>query len=139
MDYKLESEKICNAVEDLAKGKLKNKEDLLRIIELALSSDKMNKLEELAFLAKFSQGVLRIIQNRDNSFEEEYFNSLKNEYIKSIQEIKTILENLLENANQFLKTIYKEKFLQLTMQSMNSLNDLCSDLVYLKYYFNDNK
>ncbi|MDH7605139.1 MAG: hypothetical protein QHH13_09580 [Melioribacter sp.] len=139
MDYKLESEKICNAVEDLAKGKLKNKEDLLRIIELALSTDKMNKLEELAFLAKFSQGVLRIIQNRDNSIEDEYFNSLKNEYLKSIQEIKAILENLLEGASQFLKTIYEEKFLQLTMQSMNSLNDLCSDLVYLKYYFNDNK
>ncbi len=139
MDYKLESEKICNTIEDLAKGKLKNKEDLLRIIELALSNNKINKLEELAFHAKFSQGVLRIIQNRDNTLEEEYFNSLKNEYLKSIQEIKNILENLLENANQFLKTIYKEKFFQLTIQSMNSLNDLCSDLVYLKYYFNDNK
>jgi len=139
MDYKLEAEKICNAVEDLAKGKLKNKEDLMRIIELALSSNKMKELEELAFHAKFSQGVLRIIQNRDNSFEGEYFDSLKNEYIKSINEIKTILESLLLNANQFLKTIYNEKFFQLTMQSMNALNDLCSDLVYLKYYFNDNK
>ncbi|MEJ5351459.1 MAG: hypothetical protein WHS65_07700 [Melioribacteraceae bacterium] len=139
MDYKLEAEKICNAVEDLAKGKLKNKEDLMRIIELALSSNKIKELEELAFHAKFSQGVLSIIQNRDNSFEGEYFDSLKNEYIKSINEIKTILESLLLNANQFLKTIYNEKFFQLTMQSMNALNDLCSDLVYLKYYFNDNK
>lgn len=139
MDYKLEAEKICNCVEDLAKGKLKNKEDLLRLTELALNSNKMQKLEELAFQAKFSQGLLRIIQNRDNAINEEYFTSLKNEYLQSIKLIKNILENLLSDANEFLKTIYKEKFFQLTLQSMNNLNDLCSDLIYMKYYFNDNK
>lgn len=139
MDYKLEAEKICNCVEDLAKGKLKNKEDLLRLTELALNSNKMQKLEELAFQAKFSQGLLRIIQNRDNTINEEYFTSLKNEYLQSIKLIKNILENLLSDANEFLKTIYKEKFFQFTLQSMNNLNDLCSDLIYMKYYFNDNK
>lgn len=139
MDYKLEAQKICNSVEDLARGKLKNKEDLLRIIELALLSNKMKELEHLAFHAKFSRGILRIIQNRDNTINDEYFKSLQNEYLKSIQEIKNILEELLKSATQFLKTIYQEKFLQLTMQSMNALNDLCDDLVYLKYYFNDRK
>ncbi len=139
MDYKLEAEKICNAVEDLAKGKLKNKEDLLRLIELALSSNNMDKLQDLAFHAKFSQGILRIIRNKDNSLDDEYFTILHREYSKSIQEIKNILEALLVYANQFLRTIYHEKFLQLTMQSMNALNNLCEDLVYLKYYFNDQK
>ncbi|MCX7797739.1 MAG: hypothetical protein N2249_03850 [Melioribacter sp.] len=139
MDYKVEAEKICNAVEDLAKGKLKNKEDLLRIIELALSSNKMKQLEKLAFYSKFSRGILRIIQNRDNKLDDEYFKSLQNEYLKSIQEVKNILEELLKNATQFLRTIYQEKFFKMTMQSFNALNDLCDDMVYLKYYFNDRK
>lgn len=139
MNPKLDAEKICNCVEDLAKGKLKNKEDLLRLTELALSSNNMKKLEELAFQAKFSQGILRIIQNKDNTLNEEYFASLKNEYMQSIQLIKDTLENLLTNASEFLKTIYKEKYFQLNLQSMNNLNDLCSDLVYLKYYLNDQK
>ncbi|MEG8947600.1 hypothetical protein [Rosettibacter firmus] len=139
MDYKLEAEKISNAVEDLAKGKLKNKEDLTRIIELAFSSGKMDKLQELAFQAKYSQGILKIIRSRDNTIDDKYLSTLQNEFIVSISKIKNILEELLEDSYQFLKTIYKEKFFQLTFQSMNALNDLCSDLVYLKYYFNDNK
>lgn len=139
MDYKLEAEKISNAVEDLAKGKLKYKEDLNRIIELAFSSGKIDKLQELAFQAKFSQGILKIIQSRDNSIDDKYFATLQSEFTISISKIKNILEELIEGSNQFLKTIYKEKFLQLTFQSMKALNDLCSDLVYLKYYFNDNK
>lgn len=139
MDYKLEAEKISNAVEDLAKGKLKNKEDLTRIIELAFSSGKMDKLQELAFQAKYSQGILKIIRSRDNTIDDKYLSTLQNEFTVSISKIKNILEELLEDSNQFLKTIYKEKFFQLTFQSMNALNDLCSDLVYLKYYFNDNK
>ena len=138
-DYKLEAEKICNSVEDIAKGHLNNKEDLLRITEIALQNHKMELLEDLAFHAKFLQGLVNIIQNRDNKIEEEYFAKVKSEMLQSIEKVQRLLSELLEFASDFLKTIYKEKYFQMSREAISNLNSLCSDLSYLKLYLNDVK
>ncbi len=139
MDFKLEAEKICNCVEDIAKGKLNNKEDLQRITELALQNNKIELLEELSFQAKYSQGLVKIIQKRDNKIEADYFAKVQAEMLQSITNIKNLLEELLQYAGDFLKNIYREKYFEMTTQSLFNLNNLCSDLGYLKLYLNDQK
>ncbi len=138
-DYKLEAEKICNSVEDISKGKLINKEDLFRIVELALTYDKMYLLEELSFHAKYSRGLITIIQKSDIKIDEEYFSKVKNEFLETIEKVKKLFEELIEIANDFLKTIFKEKYFEMSQQGMTNLNNLCNDLSYLKLYLNDNK
>jgi len=135
----LEAEKNCNSVEDIAKGKLNNKEDLLRITEIALRNNKMGLLEELAFQAKFSQGLIKIIQNADNKIEDDYFVKLKSEMVESLETVKKLFDELLKFAGDFLRTVYKGKYFEMTQQSLFNLNALCSDLTYLKLYLNDLK
>jgi len=136
-NFTLEAEKICNSVEDIAKGNLNNKEDLLRITELALKNNNLSLLEDLSFHAKFSQGLISIIQKSDNKIDDDYFEKVKAELIKSLEKVKKLFEELLIPANDFLKTIFKEKYLEMTQQSLSNLRDLCNDLGYLKLYFND--
>ena len=137
IDPKLKTEKICNCVEDISRGKLNGKEDLFRIIELALSSEKMPLLEELSFQAKYTQGLVSIIRKNNDKIDEEYFNKVESEFIESIEKVKKQIEEIMLDASDFLKTIFYEKYFQMTQQGISNLNDLCSDLYFLKLYFND--
>lgn len=138
-DFRLEAEKICNCVEDISKGKIKNKEDLFRIVELALLNDRMDLLEKLSFHAKYSQGLISVIQKSDVKVDEEYFVKVKAEFLETIEKIKSNLDELITYANDFLKAIFKNKYFELSQQGIANLNELCSDLSFLKLYLNDNK
>jgi hypothetical protein len=49
------------------------------------------------------------------------------------------LDELITYANDFLKAIFKNKYFELSQQGIANLNELCSDLSFLKLYLNDNK
>lgn len=138
-NYKKEAEEFCIAVDEFAKGKLNNAEDLTRIMEIVFKTDKKSLLEDLSFSAKYSQGLLKIIQNRSNDFEDEYFNKVKEEYTAVITKVRSLLEEIIENGSGFIKNIYKEKYLSMTHESLHNLNILIDDLSWLKMYLNDLK
>ena len=138
-DFSVEAEKICNTVEDISRGSLINKEDLRRIIEIALQNKRMDLLEELAFNAKYTQGLVSVIQKQDNKIDDEYFAKVKDELVQSFENVKFLLEELMKLGSDFLSTIFKEKYLELSQQGLFNLNNLCSDLGYLKLYLNDLK
>jgi hypothetical protein len=139
MEFSNETMKIISVVEEISNGRLNFKEDLQRLIEASFLNNKMKYLEDLSFQAKYSQGLLKIIQNRDNKIEDEYFVKVQNEFMESVLKIKEILETLLSQSSEFIKQIFREKYLQMTQQSLNNLNLLCNDLGFVKIYFNDLK
>jgi hypothetical protein len=138
-ESQITAEKICNAVEDISLGKLQNKDDLFRIIEIAVQNDKMKLLGELAFHAKFSQGLISIIQKNNSEIEEEYYQKIRTELVESIENVKKQFDELLKDASDFLKTIFKEKYFEMSQKGIANLNSLCSDLTFLKLYLNDSK
>lgn len=138
-NYQLEAEKICNSLEDISQGKLFHKEDICRILEITLQSDRMDLLNELTFNAKYVQGLTRIIQKRDANIDEEYFAKVKSEFLEFIQKIKNQLSELLDFADDFIKSVLVEKYLTMSQESLSKLNELCSDLSYLKLFLNDQK
>ncbi|MDQ7815597.1 MAG: hypothetical protein RDU14_01065 [Melioribacteraceae bacterium] len=139
MDFSEETLKIIAEVEELSRSRLNFKEDLQRLIELSILNQSMKNLEDLSFKAKYSQGLLKIIQNRDNKIEDEYFVKVQNEFMESVQKIKVNLETILSPSSEFIKQIFSEKYFQMTQQSLTNLNLLCNDLGFVKIYFNDLK
>ncbi len=135
----LTSQQILTAVDKLASGRLHSINDLERLIELALTNNKLSLLEELSFHAKFSNSLLSIIQKKDSIIDEQYFTKAANEYKESIQKVIFLLKQLLEFSNDFLKSIFNEKYFQLTQECLSNLSALCSDLSLLKLFFNDLK
>lgn len=138
-DSKLEAEKILAEVDKLAEGKIFNSEDLHRLIDLALQNNQVKKLEELSFQARFSQGLLKIIRTKDNSINDEYFVVVSGQFGEGIEKIKNLINDLIPQQEKFLREIFDNKYFQLTQQSLSNLNNFCTDLSYLKMYFNDRK
>jgi len=139
MDLSNDTQKILSAIDKLSLAKLNFREDLGRLIELSIQNGKMNVLEELSFQARYAQGLLKIVQNRDNKIEEEYFSKVQKEFAQSLEKIKFSIQEILSNSSAFIKQIFSEKYLDMTHTSLFNINKLCSDLGFVKLYFNDLK
>jgi len=132
-------QEILSAVESLANGKIKFRDDLERIINVALISEKLTTLEEISFHAKIAYSMLQIIQRKEEIVDEEFVQKAAEEYKVNIVKIKMLMNYLLGNNNNFIKNIFAEKYFQLSQKSLSNLNTLCSDLSYLKLFFNNKK
>lgn len=134
-----EVNKILTEVDRLSNNRLYFRDDIEILIKLAHQSCKFELLEEISFHAKFSNGLLKVIQRKDPVVEEIFILKASSEYKDSLQKVIKLLEDLLKEGNDFIRTIFKEKYLELNQQCLYNLNNLCSDLSYLKLYFNDLK
>mgnify|MGYP000088417267 CR=1 FL=1 len=139
MEFNSATQEILSKIDSLAKGKLNFREDLARLIDLSVKNNKLELLEDLSFHARYSQGLLKIVQNRDNNINDDYFAKVQSEFTESIVKIKSFIEILLGLSSEFIKEIFTEKYLAMNQLSLSNLNKLCSDLGYLKLYFNDAK
>ena len=135
-DYKERAEEFVNKVDEFAKGKLNNAEDIVRITELVFKAERKDVLEEMSFDAKYAQGLLKIIRGRDNKLEDDYFEKIKAEYTFNVKKVQSHLKKLLDEAKPFLQNIYNEKYFSLTHQGLNNLNMLIDDLSWVKMYLN---
>ena len=122
-----------------SKGNISCREDVERIIELSFQFNHIKTLEDLAFNGKYVTGLVRIIRGKDNSFNEEYFSKIKEEYAGHIEEVKKKFLLILEPGSDFVKGIFGKKYLELTQECLENLNKLCEDLSKLKSYFIDLK
>ena len=130
---------ILSEIDKLSNSSLNFRDDLEILIKITQQSGNYELLEELSFQAKFSNGLLKVIQRKNPLIDETFFLKASNEYKVSLQEVAKLLENLLKEGSDFIRTIFKEKYLELNQQCLNNLNNLCSDISYLKLYFNDMK
>ena len=136
-NFKKEAEDFCIAVDEFANGKLNNAEDLTRLTEIIYKMEKESLLEDISFSAKYAQGLLKIIQNRNNNFEDEYFEKIKLEYTSAVKDVRAMLEEIINNGSAFIKNIFKEKYLSMTHESLQNINLLIEDLSWVKVYTND--
>ena len=134
-----EVNKILTEVEILSNNRLYFRDDLEILIKITQQREKFRLLEKISFHAKFSNGLLKIIQRKDPLIEETFFLKSSSEYKDNLQKVIKLLEDLLKEGNDFIRTIFEEKYFGLNQQCLNNLNNLCSDLSYLKLYFNDLK
>ena len=132
-------DQIISEIENLSGGFLKAKEDLHLILETAISSQKFDELNELAFQAKYITGLQKVIQKREAVVDEDYFKKVGNEFQSAYQKIKTLLQVIMGSSTPFVNDILGGKYFQLTHESLHNLNRLCEDISYLKLYLNDLK
>lgn len=139
MEFTNDTQKILSVIEELYKGKINYPDDIGRLIELSIQNGKMDILEGLSFQARYAQGLLKIVQNRDNKIEDEYFSKVQREFAEAIGKIKSSIEIIISDSSGFIYQIFNEKYLQMTQDALSNLNKLCSDLGFVKLYLNDLK
>ncbi|MEW6654916.1 MAG: hypothetical protein AB1394_15790 [Bacteroidota bacterium] len=133
------AENIIRQVEEQSGQKLRSKEDFSLIVEAALSLQKMDELNELAFQAKFVSGLLSVIKKREAVENDEYFKKIGEEFRRAYEKITKLIQTILENSSDFVKSIFIDKYFHLSQTSLQNLNQLCEDLSLLKLYLNDLK
>ena len=134
---KLSSKEIFQEVYNFSRQKLKQSDDLERLIEISIQSDKLTILEKIAFTAKYLQGLFTIIQRGDKIIDQEIFKKYTAEYSENIEQLKNNLKTILSEGSEFYKKIFEEKYFSLTQSSISNLNNLCYDLSWLKMYLNE--
>lgn len=130
---------ILTSIGELSNNKISFKDDVEIILNHSIQTDKIDLLKTLAFEAKYSNGLLRVITQKDKIIDEEYFQKMKSEYTESVRKLREKLAVLLIDASPFIKEIFETKFLEMSQTGMMNLNKLCADLSYVKLYFNDQK
>lgn len=135
----IKTSEILGEVDKLSNSKIHFRDDLERLIDIALDNDKSQLLEEISFHAKFSSGLLSVVQKKSNTIDEQYFVKAVEEYTRAIEKTTALLKEFISSGSEFIQSIFAEKYFQLSQQSLSNLNLLCSDLSYLKLYFNDRK
>ena len=133
------SEEIISEVDRLSGGKLNFRDDIESFIRIAAEEGKMETLKEISFYAKFLKSILSILQRKDEIIDGNYLNKAAGEYKTNLRKISGLINELLGDGNAFLKGILNEKYFKLSVESLRNLNLLCSDLSYLKLYFNDRR
>ncbi len=118
--------------------KLKNAEDVKRLLEEASDNGKSELVSELTFKAKYSKGLMNIIRQSNQEIDAEYFQKMEAEYLTVITSIRDLLRELTI-SNNFLNSVFEKKYFKMTHQSLDKLNSFCNDLSYLKLYLNDLK
>lgn len=131
------SKEFFEKVFNFSDQKLKQKEDLERIIEISFQNDKFKLLEKTTFTAKYLQGLFGIIQRGDKIIDEEIFAKYTREYSENIELLKNYLKDLLKGSSDFYRKIFDEKYFTLSQNSVSNLNDLCYDLSWIKMYLNE--
>ncbi len=132
-------EEFINSLNDFSNNKLNNIEDLKRILEIVKNNNLFSVLENVLFSAKAFNGLMRIIKNSDNKFDNNYFEKLRNEIKYHTEIMIGGLKEISLKGGSFINEILTEKYFQLTTESLSNLSLLASDLEYVKLYFNDNK
>jgi len=133
------SKELFEKILDFSSDKITNKQDIERLLEIAINKTMDKEFESILFSAKAITGLMRIIRNRDNKFEDEYFNKLKTELTNNVNSVISGLKEITNAGGSFLNEIFDEKYYQIKSDSLQNLYSLCSDLEYVKMYFNDLK
>lgn len=123
--------------EKFSAGKLKEPEDIKSIISSCLTEEKNEKLNELAFTAKYVQGLFRVAAGSVNNSEIKNIDDIKKELSQNLEKCILLLKHLI--AGETFQLSFEEKYLQLTHSSMSNLKNLINDFEWLKMYLNQLK
>jgi hypothetical protein len=125
--------------ESLTDKKIKNFDDVSRLLEIIFKDGLENILETLAFNSKYLHGLFKIVQTNDENISPDYFGKVTKEYSEYTQKVKDNLELILAGATDFYREIFREKYFTLTRESLENLNDLCNDFAQIKLFLNEKK
>jgi hypothetical protein len=132
-------ESILVEIDRLSGGNLHYRDDLERLIEIAITKNKMAELEKISFSAKFLNGLVNVVKKKSDSADEQFFIKAQKEYKDNLKLIIVLLNEFVSHGTNFYKSIFEEKYLKMNQLSIENLNFLFSDLAFLKLYFNDNR
>ncbi|MFO7444745.1 MAG: hypothetical protein R6W90_00185 [Ignavibacteriaceae bacterium] len=131
--------KLVREVDEFSGNNLKRRVDLQIIFEETLNKGKDKLLEELAFTAKYIQGLIRILKDGSKNPDVNSLDHVKNDLTSNMKKIVVQLKEAITGTDGSTKQYFERTYFELSQQGFMNLNDLLSDLEWTKKYLNDQK
>ena len=142
--------KLIEELSQYSGGKLKNTSELAILVELAHNSGKDKLFYDIQFIAKYLNGLGKILQSNvavttqkkpGSNGEaplsaEETREKIMGEYKANMIKLTNYLKDMLIDAEEADRREMEEKYLALSRTSMVNLTTLIYDLSWLKRYLN---
>jgi len=126
-------------VEEYTSNPLQRKDDLRKIIDIAVDNEKEDEVEKLTFTAKYICGMMRVLKNApgipDVSSTDHIKNDLNENMKKGIEQLKEIISFSDASHQEYIDKTY----FTLSPESFANLSLLFSDLESVKKYINHQK
>lgn len=132
-------EQIINEVEKFSRSRLKRKIELLRIYEEAVKYSNIKEFEDLAFTAKYVQGLLRVVKSGTANPEINNIEMMKNDFSDHMKKAVDQIRGIISNGDEILKQHFENTYFELTQESFINMSELLSDLEWAKMYMNEIK
>jgi hypothetical protein len=133
------SSDFINDVEKYSKDKLKRKAELIRIYEEALKYKNEKLFDDLAFTAKYVQGLMRVVKSGSINPDIKNIDSIKKDFTDNMNKVVLKIRELISSADENLKIHFEQTYFELSQQGFVNLAELLSDLEWTKIYLNDSR
>lgn len=134
------SEETRRFVEDLdeySSRRLKNRDDLAQVIELARTQQKKQVLDDIAFFAKSVWNTFNVMQRTGPAGEG--YEKLSILFNENYENVSTLIRTLVKEAPEDVKEYFRAKFFPLTHEGMSEMLNLIHDVSWLKNWEIDHK
>ena len=130
---------LLDKVEETADIILKRKIDLQFILDEYWNNNLLDDFEELAFTAKYIEGLKRVLRKGGDFQEIENLDYIKKDMRENMEKVIEQIRSILLNAPDDKKMYFEETYLILSASGFQNLNELISDLEQVKKYMNFQK
>jgi hypothetical protein len=130
---------LVSEVEKYSGFTLKRKEDLEMIINESSRIQNTSLLDEIAFTAKYLQGLMRILKSQQSNIDFVKMESIRQDFSDNILKVTESLRNVFAESDPRISAYFEQNYFQKNQSSFQNLTELLSDLEWLKKYLNEQK
>ena len=134
IDYK--NDNFIREVETCTKYNLQRKPDLKKLIDISVSNNKVKEFEELTFTAKYICGMMRVLKNAPAISEVQNTEQIKEDLNNNLKKILEQLRVIIKIGDNEMQNYFEKNYLSFSSQNIVNINQLLSDLEFVKKYIN---
>ena len=135
----LTDKNFLTGVEEYTGNLLQKKEDIKKIIELAVAEKKEKEFEKLVFTAKYISGMMRVLKNAPGIPEVNSIDHVRKDLNDNLQKGIELLKEIIFSEKDVMRDYFEKTYFTLTTQNLTNLTKLFSDLESVKKYLNYSK
>jgi hypothetical protein len=123
-------------VEEYTSNPLQRKDDLRKIIDVAIDNGKEDEFEKLTFTAKYICGMMRVLKNAPGIPEVNSIDNVKNDLNENMKKGIEQLKEIISFSDASYLEYFDKTYFTLSPESFTNLSLLYSDLESVKKYIN---
>ncbi len=123
-------------VEEYTSNPLQRKDDLRKIIDVAVDNGKEDEFKKLTFTAKYICGMMRVLKNAPGIPDVSSIDNIKNDLNENMKKGIEQLKEIISFSDASYLEYFDKTYFTLSPESFTNLSLLYSDLESVKKYIN---